>query len=267
LAILPLPHFVATTFLRELPSGTTKPCVFECEYESGETRITAEYVVKFRSGVRGDQTGLMFEVIAAQLAKRLSIPVPDAALIELTPELAGAIPDTNVALRTLSSAGLNFGSRFLFPGYTAWLVSDNVPMAIRQTAVEIFAFDVLIDNTDRRREKPNLLSKVNELFAIDHELAFTFTRLIGGYPESWLDRDLEFFRKEHPLYPGLKGQPIDLRRFKGELASIADEEVDEIFKTVPPEFGTLYLEKISSHLRSGRDHADELVEAVRRILK
>jgi hypothetical protein len=209
----------------------------------------------------------MFEVIAAQMAKRLSIPTPEPSIVELTSQLANAIPERDIAARVQNSVGPNFGTRFLSPGYSTWIVDDPVPIAIRQTAAEIVAFDALIDNADRRRANPNLLWKENELLVIDHELAFAFIMLISPVPESWLDRDLNFIRQDHPLYPGLRGQTIDLKRFEGELASIADNEINDICAFVPEEFGTSHLEQIADHLRNSRDHADELVEAVRRILK
>jgi len=267
LAILPLATLEAIGYQKALTSGTTHPCVFDCEILSDETRTTVEYAVKFKSEVRSGSTGLLFEVIAAQLAKRLYIPIPEPALIELTSQLADAIPERDIAARVRNSAGLNFGTRFLSPGYSTWIVNDSVPIEIRQTAAEIVAFDVLIDNADRRKGNPNLLWKENEIFVIDHELAFAFVMSILPVPEPWLDRDLNFIRQDHPLYSGLKGQTIDLRRFEGELASIADNEIDDIFASVPQEFGTLHMEQISNHLRNSRDHADELVEAVGRILK
>jgi hypothetical protein len=140
-------------------------------------------------------------------------------------------------------------------------------LEVKQTAAEIVAFNMLIDNSDRRREKPNLLSKENELIAIDHEMSFAFTVIIGGCSESWLNRNFDYIREQHPLFSGLKGQPIDLGRFEGELAGIADTEIEQTCSTVPWELDASYSEKILRHLLNARDRADELVEAVRRILR
>ena len=128
-----------------------------------------------------------------------------------------------------------------------WRVNDPIPLSLRQIAAEIIAFDVVIDNADRRREKPNLLWKDDEMFVFDHEVAFAFTRLIGMPPFPFDSNGVQFLR-DHPLYSGLRGQAIDLTRFIGELESVRDEEIVELCQGVPPEFGTLHLEKIRQWL-------------------
>ena len=76
-----LPKLQAVTFQHELSTGTTLPCVFACEDDTGRT--VGDFVVKFRSEVRGQETGLLFEFLAAQLAIRLGIPMPEPVLIDL----------------------------------------------------------------------------------------------------------------------------------------------------------------------------------------
>jgi len=43
-----------------------------------------------------------------------------------------------------------------------------------QDTTEIFAFDLMVQNPDRRKGKPNLLRKGDELAIFDHEMAFSF---------------------------------------------------------------------------------------------
>ncbi|HEV8129988.1 MAG TPA: hypothetical protein VGQ81_01955 [Acidobacteriota bacterium] len=115
-------------------------------------------------------------------------------------------------------------------------------------------------------EKPNLLFKQDELFVFDHEMAFAFTRLVGSRTGRWDEPSLNFLRN-HPLHGGLGGKEVDLRRFEGELRSLQDEAIDEICRGVPPEFGTLHLEKIAEHWRDARDNAANITESVKRILR
>ncbi|NOT54381.1 MAG: hypothetical protein HOP18_07230 [Deltaproteobacteria bacterium] len=192
--------------------------------------------------------------------------MPAPALIEFDPFLADATPDTAVAGRIRASVGLNFGTGFLTPGYVTWRKNDSVPLSLRQTAVEIMAFDVVIDNSDRRQEKPNLLWKDDEMVVFDHELAFAFTRLIGTPPLPFADASMSFLR-HHPLYMGMRGQAVDLRRFVGELESWTDEEIALLCAHVPREFGTLYVEKIRQWFVQARDRAGLLADAMRRILQ
>jgi hypothetical protein len=192
--------------------------------------------------------------------------MPAPALIEFDSLLADATPDIAIAGRIRASMGLNFGTHFLAPGYVTWRKNDSVPLSLRQTAIEIMAFDAVIDNADRWQEKPNLLWKDDEMFVFDHEVAFAFTRLIGTTPPPFDDAGMSFLRN-HPLYAGMRGQDIDLRRFIGELESWSDEEIAALCDGAPPEFGTMYLEKLRQWFTNARDRAQHLVDAIRRILR
>jgi hypothetical protein len=45
---------------------------------------------------------------------------------------------------------------------------------MRPAALQIFAFEALIANDDRRYNNPNVLVRGDKIFAIDHEAAFGF---------------------------------------------------------------------------------------------
>lgn len=261
--MIALPKLTAMTFQQALFSGSTHPCVFTCQDEKGA--IAGEYVVKFRSEVRGNETGLLFEFVATHLAGLLAIPVPPPALIELTEALAEATPDASVADRIRRSAGLNFGTRFLSPGYATWPTDKSIPRILLQTAVEIVAFDALIDNADRRRVKPNLLHKGDDIYVFDHEMAFAFVFLIGELPTIWTEDRLRFL-KDHPLHSGLRGQAMDLSRFASALRRLGEPKLRDIIEAVPAEWRSPHAEKIVHHLGQARDHVDEFVGAMRRVL-
>lgn len=255
---------VAVELRGELSTGATRPCVMACLDAAGDA--CGDYVVKLRAAVRGGPTGLAFEYLAARLAERLSIPMPPAALVEIDEDLAAAMPDAELAERLRGSAGLNFGTRFLAPGYVTWPVGEPVPVTLRQVAVEIMAFDALIDNADRRREKPNLLWRGEELLVIDHELAFAFTRLIGTAAEPFSDTTLKGL-EGHPLRAGLRGAPIDVGRFVGELESLRAGEIDAICRGVPAPFGSEYRDRIRDWLKRATKRGRQLALGIGRMLR
>lgn len=140
------------------------------------------------------------------------------------------------------------------------------PPQLRQVAAEILAFDVLIDNADRRQEKPNILYKGDELLVIDHETTFAFTRLLGPAPGEWNADRLQFIYN-HPFYPGLRRQPLDLGRFSSSLGRITDEDIEAICAIVPADFGTEHLERITEHLASARDQVGPMIDSIRRVMQ
>jgi hypothetical protein len=260
---MPVPPLQAVAFHLELKTGATGPCVFACEDATGEP--AGEYVVKFRSQIRGGPIGLLFEFVAAQLALRLGLRTPAPAVVMLNPPLADATPNPEVAARIRRSIGPNYGCCYLVPGYSTWRVNDPVPLGLRTAAVEIMAFDALIDNADRRREKPNLLWKDDEIFIIDHELSFSFVYLVGKSSQPFNCNSLGFLRN-HPLYAGLLGRPVDLSRFTGELESIDEATLESFFEEAPAEFGRAHKEKVVERLISAAQQPNILVDSLRRIL-
>lgn len=260
--MIPVPTLHAATFLGELKSGATVPCVFSCENAAGEP--VGEYVVKFKSQVRGGPTGLLFESVAAQLALCLGLRVPSPAVVVLDQPLANAAQDLQVADRILKSLGPNYGCQYLV-GYSTWPVNEPVPLSLQRTAFEIMAFDALIDNADRRRVRPNLLWKTDEIFILDHELAFSFSRLIGNRPQPFDYESLSFLR-DHPLYAGLKGRPIDLSRIIGEIESLERAPLDSFFESAPVEFGRDHKETIIDWLISATQRTNHMADSLGKIL-
>lgn len=251
-----IPHLFANSYLKRMDTGRTKPCLFFCGNESGE--ISGEYVVKLKDSVDGKETGLAFELIASLLAKLLGIPTPEPAIIEIDPVMADVIDDSELAAAIRESAGLNFGSRFMSGGYTTWPVGMGIPPNIMQLAAEIFAFDALIQNPDRRRDKPNLLWKGEEIYIIDHEIGFSFVYAISP--------DLGFL-SEHLFYKGLKGKDLKFDRFAGALGAISDDEIEKVFSCIPPVWSNDKIQKVKKHTKEILGHVDEFIDEVRRLLQ
>jgi hypothetical protein len=237
--------------------------------EDAEGNAIGEFVIKLRSSVRSGPPGLAFEFIAAHLAELLGIPIPESALVQIDSALGDSLPEGSAATATRlkNSAGLNFGLRYMTPGFNTWPVEESVPDALRQAALEIVAFDALIDNSDRNTAKPNVLWKGAELFVIDHELSFAFLFLVGGVPQAWFDR-LSFLKK-HPFYPGLRGRDdLDLTRFLAALSEVTDDEIDAILDAVPPQFqAEAHVDQIRAHLCSTRNDSQTFGEAILGVLR
>jgi hypothetical protein len=122
-----------------------------------------------------------FEGLASMLAQQLGLLTPEPAAVQITAELAGAIQltDSESARLLTESEGLNFGSKYK-AGVPTWGADEPIPSELREPALEVFAFDCLIENPDRRRENPNVLVGSSEIYLIDHEMAFSFCLAIGG---------------------------------------------------------------------------------------
>lgn len=254
----------ASTYTRRMTSGRTKPAVFLCEDLDGNS--AGEFVVKLRGGIDAGVVGLTCELLSSLLAAELGLQTPNPAIVEIDPAIGGLLGprDSEMARIIRNSGGLNFGSEVLVGGYGVWPIDKGVPASLKPLAGDIFSFDALTQNPDRKTNNPNCLWKGEDIFLIDHELAFSFLYQIGEPADPWsLHGKAGDFLNEHVFYRELKGQEIDLARFQGAFEAISDGDLAAIFDQIPREWNNDSIPKISNQLRSVRDHAADFVKQVK----
>lgn len=256
-------HLYAASFQRRMGSGRTKPCLFFCEDGSGNADI--EYVVKLRTNVDGRETGLAAELIASLTATALGIATPEPAIIEIDPALAEIVPDQELAAAIKGSAGPNCGSKVLTGGYVTWPAGMTIKEPLTQLAADVFCFDALIQNPDRKPENPNILWRGDELYVIDHELSFSFIYLIAPEERPWQVSHFDFL-KGHLFYRQLKGARVGFERFESAMKSLPGR-ISEIISDVPDEWKNANVQKIEDHFDKILTHADEFIDEVRRLLQ
>ncbi len=256
------PRLTAVQFERFMDSGRTAPALCGCEDQAD--RLVGEYVVKLRGSIQ--DAGLLKELLASRLARHFGIATPEPAVVTIESALAelvaGSEPDHAVRIR--GSVGLNFGTRAL-RGVSTWPVDKTIPEAMWQQAVDIFAFDALIQNPDRRYQNPNLFARGDTLVVFDHETAFSFLLDIFPSPSPWKLSDQRYLI-DHVFYRRLKTMPIDLSRFEAGLRGLSDGLLGKIVVDVPAEWNNNGVAQIDRHLRTMRDHAGEFADEIRRFL-
>ena len=259
-----IPQLVTAQFHRFMTAGRTSPALCGCEDDEGN-RVD-DFVVKLRGGLDNGQKGLLFEVVASRLATHFGLASPDPALVRIDAKFAELVAEREPhhATRMRNSIGLNFGSRLLVDA-TEWPVDMKIPDSMRQTALNIFAFDALIQNPDRRFENQNLLIRGDDIFVFDHELAFSFLLDIRPSPTPWRLHD-QLYLGNHVFYTQLRKKPIDLSRFVDALVALPVGAMQEIVAEVPPEWNNEILQRIEGHLRVVSNHAIEFAEEIRRRL-
>ena len=260
----PVRHLTATAYLRKMRTGRTNPAIFECDDLNGND--VGQFVVKLKAGLENGGTGLTCELLSSLVAAELGLMTAPLALVEIDPTLSGLISEKDSDMRKIvkNSAGMNFATEALVGGYGTWPVDKAIPISARQLASEIFSFDALIQNPDRRVNNPNLLWKDDEIFVIDHDLAFSFLYQLGESNSPWDLKGSDFdFLNDHVFYKQLKGQNIDLDRFNGALQAISAETIDQMTEEVPPEWTNENVSKISKHLKDLRDHSSDFVEQLK----
>ena len=259
-----IPHLHAGSYQRRMTSGRTRPCLFFCENDQGE--MNGEYVVKLRAGIDNPDIGLFSELMGSQLAQFLDIQTPEPAIIIVNPELADIINDSQLEGDIRRSAGNNFGSKVITGGYDTWPIGEAIPPSLKQLACEVFAFDAMIQNPDRKTSNPNILWCGDELYIIDHETGFSFIYDILPQPEPWRISNMQFLR-DHLFYPKLKEEEINLDRFAGALETLTEEHINNMIANIPEEWDNIHIPKITDHLNGITNHVNGFIDEVRRILQ
>jgi len=159
----PLRTVAATRYVTPLREGGSVPGVVEADDDG-------IYVVKWRGAAQGPKA-LVAELVGAEVARALGLPVPEPVLVDVDPVLGRAEPDPELQGPLKASGGLNFGLDFL-PGAIGFDPALGPPAPALASA--IVWMDALLANVDRTARNTNLLVWHKQLYLIDHGAALYF---------------------------------------------------------------------------------------------
>ena len=260
----------ATQFIKPMSTGRNRPLLLGCENAGGDT---IEVVVKFR-GKEMDAKAQIAEMVTAQLADDLGLQVPQAAVVDMPAGFDAIIAEKDLAAMVKGSPGLNFGSVNLGAGFTTWPPGRNPVGTQRDQAADIFAFDTLIQNPDRRAVNPNLWARSDKLGVYDHEQAFSFLALpiIGGAPKPWqaAKQPKSFqFLEQHIFYRSLRGGRLDLGPFKEKLGRLTDGQIQGYADAIPAAWRgkSDFCDQMVDYLAEARKHRETLIQFIKHILR
>lgn len=229
-----LEQVTATRFVKRMTTGRTTPLLLECE---GRDDTPVEIVTKCSAGTMEGVKNLAIEAIGGMLAADLGLPVPEPFIVELTPEFIDlvATQDADRAAFMRNSNPLAFGAKRLPNGFVAWVKGQVVPPELCTEAAEIFTFDAIIVNADRRPDNPNCLFSGSSLAIFDHELTLNADQVLfwkapwqdGGF-DNYSSPDRHIFAK-----PNLASCPPNLDRFAQAWEDLPEERFQEYFRALP----------------------------------
>jgi hypothetical protein len=158
-----LHRFTATRIAGVAGGGSSRPLLVETE--------AGRFVVKLVGGPDGPRA-LAAEWIGTSLAALAGLPTLELAALDLDPELAAPLVESELREAVQRGAGLCLGLRELSGARQAR--ARELEQADDDFAVRLLWVDLLLQNPDRRSENPNVLSRDQALIAIDHASALPF---------------------------------------------------------------------------------------------
>ena len=258
---------IAVRFYKRMRHCRTRPFLLGCVDHTG---TELEVFTKFSATSERRTSALVAEAIASFLAADLNLPVPEPFAVQITTELVQAVSDEDFRKLANASCFYCFGSKKLPPGFSTWPRGRTVPRNLLTLAAEVFAFDALIQNPDRREENPNCLFDGTDLAIYDHDLAF-FAKGIIGWKPPWEPSSLEYLRSgaRHLFYQSLRGSEISLNRFSGALQAVTPERILEYRNSLPEVWvqEAQDLDDILGYIQSLTERASEAIQEVIRALR
>ncbi len=245
-----------------MSSGATLPALFECRDSEGRY---SEYVVKFANQLAGS---VLCEVYASILARMLGLMVPDPAVVHLPFSLLAHITDRRIA--EIATPGSHFGTRYLV-GSQPHGAGQPISGEQLSSAFRVFAFDMLIQNTDRVGHvgygNVNLLSWRDQFYLIDHEKAFSFLHLIGPPPDPFVLRGQPYVR-DHLFYAHLRQRPdLPFGEFTNALHSLPCRDLAAVCDALPSELQRNgNADRIYNHIRTLCGNASRFEASLREAL-
>ena len=259
----------ATRYVQPLREGGSLPAVVD-------THGGGLFVVKFRGAGQGARA-LVAEAIVGLIALELGLPVPELALIDVSPHFGNGEPDPEIQDILRRSHGLNLGMRYLDGAfnYSPAAAEELVDPAL---AASVVWLDALVTNPDRTQRNANLLIHERRPWLIDHGAALYAHHNWGAVDEARTRTPFPLIR-DHILLRRAEGIEAADARLAPRLT---DERIAAILATVPDqwlmdpvsaeEFDSAdaargrYLEYLRARLAGPRAFVDEAVQARERVL-
>jgi len=234
--------------------GRTKPFVAECSLVdvaeiSPSDPETERFVVKSLGNPHVTEFSLFNEVVGNLLARRLGLNTPEPALIKITENFAEAAHSTvarySYSIVPGTAAGAAFLGTGLLPPSAGVISGDTLEQLVR-----IYAFDLVMQNPDRRVDKPNCMVQRGNVIAFDFELCFSFIFAIpAADPCDFCSHGIARRHLFHSvLSSALSKVGIDWQPFLKSLKALSDEQVHNITLSVPSEWAT-FAGKIEQHIK------------------
>ena len=203
------------------------------------------------------------------IAADLSLPVPNPLLVTISDAFIETVPNQEAAALLRQSLRVGFGSSKLPNGYTVWTDGNGVHKRMLAQAAEIFAFDALIQNSDRQPTNPNMQVKGEQVAIYDHELAVIWEGILFWKPP-WETGGLDNIAHpdRHVFFTALKGQTLDFSRFIGAWEAISDDRLAQYQAALPSEWNGAsdMIGKVLSFVGQLRDNIRSAMTEMQKVL-
>lgn len=258
--------YTATRFEKVMEEGRTHPVILSCRSANLVTPGRSLLVKAIGCPELHSKWQLVAEVVGNAAARQVGVLTPAPAVVEIPETMASLL---NAGLREQGydfrlNAGHAAGCDFL-PGISPWTIGQTLSSELRTQAMKLFAFDMMSQNPDRRRDKVNCGLTRAGLLAYDFELCFAhcFVPLIGSAKVLPWEPSNAGLDRSHLFYAEVRADPPDLEMVRDMALSLTPAWWSSVQQSLPEEWHH-DAEKIGGDLLAIYEHADEFAKDVTR---
>ena len=164
-----------------------------------------------------------------------------------------------------------YGSARVPSHFNAWYSGWQVSSKALPVLLLAFAFDAVVENPDRRPGNPNCLVSGDEIFLIDHELAFTPSQIEQKSP--WELGGLQYMKgKEQHIFRCelvRRSRLLDFKQLRNRWTELDEGYLAECHSVIPQEWagGQAVAEQAITQVCRAKENIDGLIDELRRILE
>lgn len=240
--------------------GRTRPMVVACSREDHPEESECLFLVK-ALGCSPDvyEQGLFSEIFGNCLAAFFGIHTAPPALILFDDVFIRAHAPLLAKAQISLKPGIGAGAQYLTP------IQPFFPERPLQSekhiaqAASLFAYDMLVQNPDRRPDKPNCGWYNGNLLAFDFEMAFSFLHVLGSFSDPWNVDDK--LAQAHVLRPTLRFKVRLFGPFRECLEGLSDGVMEDCVRSMPGAWQD-NASRIIDRIRQVRIHATRFENAL-----
>ena len=245
--------------LERVMSGRTRPLVVFCtpsEPTATEPDDDAaqSFLVKATGLPEVTPASLFNEAIGNLLARRVGLEPPEPCLTILTEQFVRAVERQLANYGLHVDAGVAVGTKFIRG--LANFVSGAAPSAEELDQMTLlYAYDMLVQNPDRRLNNPNCGVLDGKLVPFDFEMCFSFVMALGN-PDPCLV-STHGLSAQHCCHGALRSRKgsVSWKPFLDSLQSLTDDDLQRIVSAVPPEWQKS-ADRVRAHVSAVRGKLD-----------
>jgi hypothetical protein len=258
-----LPIINALSPHQSFDTGANRPMLIR---GVGGNGVKGDFVVKFLGAERMSSEASLRELLAAFIAAQMEIKVVQPVIVNISKEFVDLLKGDNAWQYAHKSVGYNFGSEYLTK-FTTIIPGQDLHNKQLNDAQTIFAFDVVIQNPDRRLDKPNMLTDGTNIVIYDHELAFSFVMEIFPNPKPWelREADLEWINR-HCVLPRIRGKEYDFEEFSRRFDNLDENFWITARNLVPKEWLSEQFDRIKQHFSAICSNKDSFIIELKKLM-